>query len=409
MLRHSPKVSPRARCDANHKGVDACWSTLFFMRSTLTFLVFLSAMAIPCLSDPTPVIRADLRQFGYESFPRKMVRSVALSLSFIDERRVAIAWTAPDTTKSNRHKEPHRGDAAHVSVVVMDTSSGQKQAKKEWPAPFSYLSPDLAGRGSGKILICAGDVLRLLSVTLETVREKNLQSHSSCNPSPSGSTVLVVGFSDDARHLQVMDTESLEVLSSWTEKRNVHAGAFAVSEHRLLGYCGKPEELCIRRFDEGWHALHVPGVQTRTTEGHPISATFVNDQVLAIRDKIITLANIDGGMLFQISPTDKHLFESPVVSSLNGEHFVILEGRLRGITSGPLDMYPFYADDRATVYDIKKHHSDFSIKLQGTSPWTPWHAIHNVIALSPDGTSLALISEGVLQVFLIATHSGEQQ
>ena len=72
---------------------------------------------------------------------------------------------------------------------------------------------------------------------------------------------------------------------------------------------------------------------------------------------------------------------------------MIVEGRLRGVKNENLDMYPFYADDRADVYGIKDHHSDFTLKLQGTSPWTPWHIIENVLALSPDGGRLVLISD----------------
>jgi hypothetical protein len=80
---------------------------------------------------------------------------------------------------------------------------------------------------------------------------------------------------------------------------------------------------------------------------------------------------------------------------------VIIEGQLRGARNEPLDMYPFYADDRAVVYGIKDDQSDFSLKLQGTSPWTPWHIIENVTALSPDGKSLAVISDGVLQLYTV--------
>ena len=61
-------------------------------------------------------------------------------------------------------------------------------------------------------------------------------------------------------------------------------------------------------------------------------------------------------------------------------------------------MYPFYATDNATVYRTKNDDRPlFSLKLQGTSPWTG-HIIDNVAALSPDGRSLALISDGVLEV-----------
>jgi hypothetical protein len=206
-----------------------------------------------------------------------------------------------------------------------------------------------------------------------------------------------------------MDTETFKVLSSWTEQRDVGDATIpSISDHWLLGYCGEPTELCVRRLDENWHPLHVAGVQTGTTDRRRVPASFVNDEVLAIRSKVTTLATVDGKMLFQISPEDKRLFGSPPVPSSGGESFVIFEGRLRGIKSVPLDMYPFYADDRAEVYSVKDHHSVLSVKLRGTSPWTPWHSIHNVVALSPDGASLVLVSDGVLELFAVPTRSVEK-
>ena len=71
-------------------------------------------------------------------------------------------------------------------------------------------------------------------------------------------------------------------------------------------------------------------------------------------------------------------------------------------------MSPFYATDNATVYSVNNDRPVFSLKLQGTSPWTPWHAIQNVAALSPDGHSLAIISDGVLEVFEVTNGSEKQ-
>ncbi len=197
-----------------------------------------------------------------------------------------------------------------------------------------------------------------------------------------------------------MDTETFKVLSSWTEQTPVGEATIGISDHWLVGYCGEPIQLCIRRFDERWHPLHVTGVETRTDHRPRILASFVNDDVLAIKSETTTLATVEGAMLFQISPTPKRSF-GLAVPSRNGESFVIVEGQLRGVKNENLDMYPFYADDRAVVYGIKDHHSDFSLKLQGTSPWTPWHIIENVVALSLDGGHLALISDGVLQLYAV--------
>jgi hypothetical protein len=353
-------------------------------------------------SEPTPLWKTDVRQLGYVSFPRKAVRPTRLSVAFVDNAHIAFAWISPDRTESNQNKEPHRGDAAHVRVVVIDGKSGQKQGETEWPTPFTYASPALAGVADGKFLICTDNALRVLSATLDVIQEQQLPSHSTCNPSPSGHTLLVNSPSEHTRHMKVMDTETFKVLSSWTEQTTIGEATIGISDHWLVGYCGEPVELCIRRFDESWHPLHATGVETRMDNGRRILASFVNDDVLAIKGKgeITTLATVQGAMLFQVTPTPKRSF-GLLVPSRNGESFVIVEGQLRGVKNENLDMYPFYADDRADVYGIKDHNSDFTLKLQGTSPWTPWHIIENVLALSPDGGRLALISDGVLRVYAV--------
>ncbi len=371
------------------------------MRSLTALLLLVATMAAEGWgSEPTPLWKVDVRQFGYVSFPRKAVRPTRLSVAFTDNAHIAVAWISPDRTESNHNKEPHWGDAAHVHVVVIDGSSGQKEGEKEWLTPFTYASPALAAIADGKFLNCTDNALRVLSATLDVLQEQELPSHSTCNPSPSGRTLLVVSLAEHSRQMKVMDTETFKVLFSWTEQRPVGEATISISDHWLLGYCGEPAELCVRRFDERWHPLHVTGVETRTDYRPRILASFVNDDVLAIKSETTTLATVEGAMLFQISPTPKRSL-GLAVPSRNGESFVIVEGQLRGVKNENLDMYPFYADDRADVYGIKDHHSDFTLKLQGTSPWAPWHIIENVLALSPDGSRLALISDGVLQIYAI--------
>jgi hypothetical protein len=375
------------------------------MRSLAVFLLLAYAAQAPAWSsEPTPLWKIDVRQFGYVNFPRKAVRPIELSVAFIGNAHIAVVWISPDRTKSNQNKEPHWGDGAHVHVVVIDGKSGQKEVEKEWPTPFTYASPRLVGVADGKFLICTDNALRMLSATLDVVQEQQLPSQTTCNPSPSGHTLLVSSLSGHTRQMKVMDTETFKVLSSWTEQTSVGELTIGFSDHWLVGYCGDPSELCIRRFDESWQALHVSGIETHMDRSSRILVSFVNDEVLAIKSKDITLVTVHGAMLFQIAPAPNRWFGLPAPSS-SGESFVIVEGRQRGATNEVLDMYPFYSYDRAAVYGIKDHQSHFSLKLQGTSPWTPWHIIENVVASSPDGGHLALISDGVLQLYAVPVGS----
>jgi hypothetical protein len=354
--------------------------------------------------EPAPLWQVDLRQFGYERFPRRAVRPIRLFVDFSDNNHLAVAWISPDTNKSTQRKEPTRGEPAHLHLVLLDAKTGQKQDQKEWPTP--YMNPILVGISDGKVLICTESSLHLLSATLDVVQEKELPSHADCaktcfQASPSRRTLLI--SSAQNRQVNVMDAATFRILFSWTEegKAPISHTIASISDHWLVGYCGEPTELCVRRFDEPWHPFRAIGVDTRMR----VPATFITDEVLVIKGKSTTVAAVDGTILFQIPSPKEHYSYRPSVPSSGGERFAVLEGRLRGIRSEPLDMYPFYADDRAIVYDVKDQHSDFSLKLQGTSPWTPWHIIDNTLGLSPDGRSLAVISDGVLQLYAVKNGS----
>ncbi len=158
------------------------------MRSLAVFLLLAYAAQLPAWSsEPTPLWKIDVRQFGYVSFSRKAVRPTRLSVAFTGNAHITVAWISPDRTESNKNKEPHWGDGAHVHVAVIDGNSGQKEVEKEWPTPFTYASPALVGVADGKVLICTDNALRVLSATLDVVQEQQLPSHTTCKSIPERS------------------------------------------------------------------------------------------------------------------------------------------------------------------------------------------------------------------------------
>jgi hypothetical protein len=137
--------------------------------------------------------------------------------------------------------------------------------------------------------------------------------------------------------------------------------------------------------------------------------TFVNDQTLVIQGgDVMAVTTVEDEMLFQVRSPQKYLFEWPVVSA-GGGRFAVIEDRIRGLRSEPLDMYPFQSNDRAVVYSIADRRSIYAVKLEGTSPWTPWDWHENQLALSPDGTHLAVLTDGLLRVYRLPSSNTEQR
>ena len=273
------------------------------------------------------------------------------------------------------------------------------------------------GLPDGRVLICSDNSLRLLSLSLDIVRQQEAPNHGTCSNlrirlSPSRNTLLLSIRAEHSSYLELLNAQTLAALSNWTEDQG--AGAIssetaAFSDHWLVGYCGVPVDLCLRRFGEDWQPMRMHGLDldTRMDKRSRIAVSFVSNDVLTIKQNVTTVTTVSGEVLFQIALPKGHYLLSPV-NSASGERFAVIEGQLRGLRSEPLDMYPFESHDRALVYSIKGRRAIFSLKLKGTSPWTPWNIHEDVLAISPDGTSLAVLSDSLLTIYTLPKDSKRQ-
>ena len=94
----------------------------------------------------------------------------------------------------------------------------------------------------------------------------------------------------------------------------------------------------------------------------------------------------------------KYSFGSKATSA-GGERFAIIEAKMRGVTNEVLDMYAFPSEDRVVVYSLHERTAIYACKVKGTSPWPPWIEHRNRLALSPDGALLAVLDDGILEVY----------
>jgi hypothetical protein len=112
----------------------------------------------------------------------------------------------------------------------------------------------------------------------------------------------------------------------------------------------------------------------------------------------MSVATVDGTQKFQVELPKNRSFGG-VATSIGGERFAVIENRQRGVTSAPLDMYAFPSNDRAVVYSITDRRAIYAVRVRGISPWTPWEDHVNQLAVSADGTLLAVITDGTLRVY----------
>lgn len=112
----------------------------------------------------------------------------------------------------------------------------------------------------------------------------------------------------------------------------------------------------------------------------------------------MAVVTVEGALLFRTSLPSKYSFGTKAISA-GGGRFAIIETKMRGVTNEVLDMYAFPSDDHVVVYSLHEQRAIYARKVEGNSPWPPWIGHTNRQALSPDGTLLAILDDGILKVY----------
>jgi hypothetical protein len=336
-----------------------------------------------------PQLEIDLRKIGYETHkdPSAFLR---MSTDFTDDNHLAIAWLTTDKRTVTTPVE-----RTELHVLILDATTGKRAGLQSYPTPSGAVR--FAGVPNAKFLICTGGLLRLFSQSFEELRGQSLGNDHACNGnlrgegfSPSRKSFLLSMYSAPGQRADsLLNLETFAVTSEWAETCRV----LSTSDHWLAGRCGKPNDrqISIRALDRVWKPFQAGS--------NPGTIAFVADDMLAVGAKSeVAVASTEGKTLSR-APLKPHNFALRFATSLSGSRFAVTEGKLRGLRSEPLDMYPFFSEDRVSVYSLSDRRTIYVVNVKGTSPWTPWDLHVNHVSLSPDGTLLAVVSNNVLRVY----------
>jgi hypothetical protein len=170
----------------------------------------------------------------------------------------------------------------------------------------------------------------------------------------------------------------------------------------MIGICRADFDLCVRELDQPWQPIRVAGVKRPLEAFRDQGPTFVNDSTFVMAEgcemKVMTL---EGPLLFSVNLPKKFSF-ARITTSTGGKRFACIVAELRG--SAALDMDSEF-DDHVAVYDLGQKKAIYTRKVRGGSPWIPPFEHRNRIALSPDGTLLAILDHGVIGVYQLPASS----
>jgi len=384
----------------------------------------------------TPIWQLDLRPFGYGSaskipmLPR--YREAVERIFFTSDDVLTATFVTPvaDTSPAVGSR-PRRAAAWRLHAVFIEATTGRVRTTKEWPiaSPKCQVLP-VAG---GALLLFAPDRLVLYSPDLEPAKELPLPAFKLTNEdipkvlqSASRKTILLKYYSDEnsvssqgwfTGHYDFMwiDAQSLNVVLSWRQDAgentwhgpeyvNALGGSVDTISDGEIAW-GVNGAILIRRLDQPWRLICYlrPECSTPQFVSNENLLTFFNMRAFPKSDDAVAVLREDGSLLLkdQIACRENDLLGRPVVSA-DGRRFALLvysEG-------GEIDFMDFHLRSaRQTlrdvrVFDIPSRHWVYSLqakkKIKGIAG-DPFPL--QGLALSPDGSQMAILTGDVLEVF----------
>jgi hypothetical protein len=341
------------------------------------------------LSTDPPLIKVDLNSYGDP--PSRVGGREKWSLAFVGGGKIVLGWTTLDDADAAKKRGYLIPAPSHLHAVILDTSTGEKSKAHDWSV--STLQASIRPVANGDFLLYTGGAVRLLSQNFDLIREQILPNQSPGpiieDVSPTGNYFSIEGETNKKWHHTVMKTETFAQVATWTDE----ARGVRFSDVALVGNCVPKGELCLRTFDTPWVKFAFP-------DGTGTAALcFLTDSRLALKTRDgLAVVTTDRNTFFRLSLGSKQSFVGGACSA-GGQRVAVVQTTMRGVTNERLDMYAFPSDDEAVVFGVFEEKAIYRRKLKGTSPWWPFTSHRNSLAISADGTLLAILDDGVLSVY----------
>jgi hypothetical protein len=321
---------------------------------------------------------------------------------FLDPQRVAFAWFAPDQVPG---RGPFRELPGRIHVSIHDVRTSREIGTHDWRSQSGRV--DVAYTADGQWLTVSNGMLTLWSASFEKLSEMILDEtaarYDEMN-SPNARTCLVGTHDASGQHrYEMVDSHTFKVLDSWL------GGTFAEYRHSDSYVAGSLNNvLSILQIGDTWKTLLLdPNIFDLSQPPLPPAVRryiaplgFATQDTLVIaptpRRNQLAVISIAGQVLLSEKLNGNRDFQS-VVSS-GGGRFAILSRRERG--SEALDMQ-LWADEFVHVYDVTRRAEICLITVKGDSPWPPFDAHWNSVAISSDGSFLAIASDYGLRVYAL--------
>jgi hypothetical protein len=341
--------------------------------------------------------------------------------SFTQQDQIVVSYVSHILSdRLSRRDEPNLS-GFRLHALFISARTGQIQSTLEWPTPS--LRSGIIPAAQGNFLVVTPEKFMLYSSGLQLLKELEIpvareafKDDWELLRSPSGKFLLIdyeVASSDKLPCFEVrdrlIDAENLQIIQAWSQFGRVDwkprpGPCLAPTDHPEVRFWSDVSDDGALLTTDGTGAPAIGHVDSpfhvlcSHSDPNCGKGFLVNNQTVLVwplfnQNRHITLISMSGEMLPIQDLGNKETLRS-MARSDGGQRFALSVERSKG-GSELLGIATEWYEDRIMVYDLPSHKMIYTLDAKK-------QAITKIseLALSPDGTLLALIDQnGILQVF----------
>lgn len=320
------------------------------------------------------------------------------AISFVDIQRLIAHEVVEDTQRLSSRESPETSSPFRLHVTILSSMSGAVESTTAW-ATRSSLSNVLVT--SGGIIVRTGEILRFLSKNFVEIRKMSL-SHADpyegweLRVSATGKTVLLNHYDKNWRrkldysHFEVFDGDTFRLKQSWMEGPALRGDMYTISDSAIVAYDynHSPSRVILSAF--GGSVWRQVWADSKNLCGSS-PATMVSESVFVLPCKDLLVINTSGNVLIKgyLSRGERSGVDNKVVSSQDGKVIAVSLTNLKDLwdTGGHISSVD------VAVYNALLKRRIATIKV------SPLPKTDFDIALSPDGSRLAILNDSVISLY----------
>jgi hypothetical protein len=339
-------------------------------------------------------------------------------VAFLDDERLIVYAVTRDPHQLSSRESPEISSPFRLQAWVVDAGSGRTEAHKEWGTRVFDSAVHVT---TGGILVKTGGVMKLYSADFAQARDLPLALDPNgsyfVSVSSTGHTIAISHYFRKGHnyisHLDVLDANTLQIRRSWDQ----YPPLFHLSMSDNVYYT-RGDSVTMTEFGST-HPSKMFAVPESSKRGCAAggSRLVVSDELIVLRDcSEVLILTADAASYSLDTFNGQGLREPPGVpcepynSGISKASVASGETRFVALTLPNLKIRkPLLAEWRTCLDGLQIAQYDLTLKKRvSTVSVSPLPKNDYDLALSPDGSKLAVLNDRTVSVYSVPVQSNEE-